>query len=139
MALAILDPVDFGRAGARFAVDTGTNRIFLLKVGRSFRTKSGIDWIDDVTYATAPAINDNGGSLLRSRKEVVLPASCFADGGRFVQLFTFKAPDHRSPAFSKVVEIPSIGADFRKPPIRSHRCWKIRSRQINGLRTYRTQ
>jgi hypothetical protein len=120
MALAILDPVDFGRAGARFAIDTGTNRIFLLKVGRSFRNKSGIDWIDDVTYATAPAINDNGGSLLRSRKEVVLPASCFANGGRFVQLFTFKAPDHRSPAFSKVVEISSIGADFRKPPIRSH-------------------
>src|SRR6266700_6093786 len=106
MALAILELVDFGSAVATFNIDSGTNRDFVLKIGRSFENRNGIDWIDDVTYSTAPAVNENGGSLFRSSKEVALPASRFADGARYVQLFTFKGPDHRSPAFSQVVEIP---------------------------------
>jgi hypothetical protein len=121
MALAILELVDFGRAAARFTIDTGTNRIYVLKVGRSFQNKSGIDWIDDITYATTPAINQNGGSLFRSSKEVALPAPCFANGARFVQLFTFKSSDHRSPAFSKVVEIPGRLAPPEPLPIKSYR------------------
>jgi hypothetical protein len=121
MALAILELVDFGRAAAHFTIDTGANRFYVLKVGRSFRNRSGIDWIDDVTYATPPAANENGGNLFRSSKEVALPARCFADGARFVQLFTFKSPDHRSPAFSRVIEIPGRIALPETSPVRSLR------------------
>jgi hypothetical protein len=120
MALAILELVEFGRAAVNFSIDTGTNHIYVLKLGRSVRKRSGIDWIDDVTYATPPATNENGGNLFRSSKEVVLPASCFSDGVRFVQLFTFRSPDHRSPAFSRVMEIPGRVA-VPGPPLRSHR------------------
>jgi hypothetical protein len=121
MALAILELVDFGRAAVNLNIDTGTNRLYVLKVGRSFRNRSGIDWIDDVTYATPPAINENGGNLFRSTKGVSLPAARFSDGARFVQLFTFKSPDHRSPAFSRVVEAPGRNARPEPPPVRSHR------------------
>jgi hypothetical protein len=106
MALAILELVDFGNAVANFNIDTGTNRNYVLKIGRNFQNRNGIDWIDDVTYSTAPATNENGGSLFRSGKQVAVPVSRFADGANFVQLFSFKGPDHRSPAFSSVVEIP---------------------------------
>ena len=121
MALAILELVDFGTAAATFTVDSGNNRVYVLKVGRAFHSRCGIDWIDDVTYATAPAINENGGNLFHSSKEVALPASRFSDGARFVQLFTFKSPDHRSPAFSSVVEIPGRIVLPERLPIRSYR------------------
>lgn len=121
MALAILELVDFGRAAVNFNIDTGTNRLYVLKVGRSFRNRSGIDWIDDITYATPPATNENGGNLFRSSKEVALPAACFSDGARFVQLFTFREPGHRSPAFSRVMDIPGRIALPESPLLRSHR------------------
>ena len=119
MALSILELVDFGRAAANFTIDTGTNRLYVLKIGRSVRNRSGIDWIDDVTYATPPATNENGGNLFRSSKEVALPARRFADGARFAQLFTFKSPGHRSPAFSRVIEIPGRIALPEPPPVRT--------------------
>jgi hypothetical protein len=121
MALAILDLVDAGNAAARFNIDTGTNRLYELKVGRSFQNRSGIDWIDEVTHATAPATNENGGNLFNSSKEVALPSAWFSDGARFVQLFTFKGRDHRAPAFSKVVEIPGRMALPGNLPMRSYR------------------
>jgi hypothetical protein len=121
MALAILDLVDVGNAAARFNIDTGTNRLYQLKVGRSFLNRSGIDWIDEIAHATAPATNENGGSLFNSSKEVALPSAWFSDGARFVQLFTFKSRDHRAPAFSRVVEIPGRIALPANLPMRSYR------------------
>jgi hypothetical protein len=121
MALAILDLVDVGSATARFNIDTGTNRLYQLKVGRSFENRSGIDWIDEVVHATAPAANENGGSLFNSSKEVALPSTWFSDGARYVQLFTFKTRDHRAPAFSKVVEIPGRMDLPARLPMRSYR------------------
>jgi hypothetical protein len=121
MALAILELIDFGSATASFNIDTGTNRLYVLKVGRSFINRSGIDWIDELTYATPPATNENAANLFHSSKEVTLPAARFSDGARFVQLFSFKSPDHRSPAFSKVVEIPGRIAVPARLPIRSYR------------------
>jgi hypothetical protein len=107
MALAILDPVGSDSRGARFRIDTGTNRYYQLKVGRARRRRAGLDWIDEVTYATPIALNRAGGYLLGSSTNVRIPAKCFEGGHSYVQLFSFKTPDGKSPAFSNVVLLPA--------------------------------
>jgi hypothetical protein len=107
MALALLDPVGSGPRGARFRIDTGTNRYYRLKVGRAKQRRGGLEWIDEVTYSTPVATNRAGGDLLGSAANVVIPARYFEGGHSYVQLFTFKTPDGKSPAFSPVVLVPT--------------------------------
>src|SRR5437016_2071265 len=106
MALAILDPLAFEKGIVRFSVDTGTNRYYRLKIGRSIEPRSGIDWVNDVYYTTPLAVNDAGGELLSTAKEISVPRARFDGGVAFVQLLSFKTPEGKSPAFSRVVKIP---------------------------------
>src|SRR5688500_8739003 len=104
MALAILELLAVEGGGVRFNVDTGTNGYYQLRIGKGVRRRHGIDWVDEVTHRTPVAANQAGGDLLRSAPEVVVPYARFADAG-YVQLFSFKTPDGRSPAFSRVVRV----------------------------------
>ena len=106
MALAILDLSGFGRGGVRFQIDTGTNKYYRLKVGRSIERRNGIDWVGDLFYATKMAMNAAGGGLLHSSTEISIPTDRIEHGHAYVQLFTFKTPEGRSPAFSRVVKVP---------------------------------
>ena len=132
MALAILDLIDSGHGNVRFNIDTGTNRYWRLKAGRSVRRSNGVDWVDDVFLSTPIRASESGGSLLNSSKKVSVPAQEFLKGntGRrqpngsrvYVQLFSFKNADGKSPAFSDVVRLftasgvlEEVPADFALP------------------------
>jgi hypothetical protein len=108
MALAILEPQAFEPAGVRLKVDTGTNRYYRLKVGKSVGSRYGFDWIDDVFFSSPIRANDHGGSLLDSSTDVVIPLRELKNENSYayVQLFSFKSQDGKSPAFSKVIKVP---------------------------------
>lgn len=106
MALAILELSGFARTGVRFQIDTGTNKYYRLKVGRSIERRNGIDWVGELFYATKMGVNEAGGGLLNSSTEISIPTDRIEQGHAYVQLFTFKTPDGRSPAFSRVVKVP---------------------------------
>jgi hypothetical protein len=112
MALAILELLDFDKARAQFRIDTGTNRYYQLKVGRSVRRKQGIEWVDNVVVATPMSMNRADGGLLNSSKEISIPAPRFGNGNAYAQLFSFKTPQGKSPAFSRVIK---VGMGFRFP------------------------
>lgn len=107
MALALLDSLGSERKGARFRIDTGTNRYYQLKVGRAKERRAGLDWIDQVVFSTPVAMNPSGGELLSSATNVIIPAQYFDGGHAYVQLFTFKTAAGVSPASSRVLLVPT--------------------------------
>jgi hypothetical protein len=106
MALAILELLEFDNTNVRFQIDTGTNRYYQLKIGHSVERKHGIDWVEEIFFTTPIAVNEAGGSLLNSSKEISVPASRFGQGKVHVQLFSFKTAEGKAPAFSRVVRVP---------------------------------
>jgi hypothetical protein len=119
MALAILDLVGLDGRSARFRIDTGTNRYFQLKVGRSVGSRSGLEWIDDVVFATPIKLNARGGGLLDTSAEISVPGARLGRDAPYAQLFSFKTQDGRSPAFSPVVRVDhavsALGPDYAAP------------------------
>jgi len=105
MALALLELSSLQQNAVAFEVDTGTNEYFTLKVGRSLQQRGSVDWVDDVYYATRLAPNPNHG-LLASTRRVSIPATVFNEAQAYVQLFSYKTREGRSPAFSRVVRVP---------------------------------
>jgi hypothetical protein len=106
MALAIFELLAFEKGNARFNIDTGTNRYYQLKIGRNVQHKYGIDWVDDVFFSTPVRTNDAGGGLLSSSKDISIPITRFDKEDVYVQLFSFKSMQGKSPAFSRVVKVP---------------------------------
>jgi len=116
MALAILELLEFDN-GIRFKIDTGSNRYYQLRFGKAVQPRFGLDWVDEVIYATPMAVNEAGGELLNSSKEISVPASRLDAGHVYAQLFSFKDTHGKSPAFSRVVKVP-IGAGYSSSPMR---------------------
>lgn len=116
MALAILEPQAFESGGVRLKIDTGANRYYRLKVGKSVEHKYGFDWVDDVFFTTPIRTNEHGGSLLDSSTDLVIPVRQLNNESpyAYVQLFSFKDRDGKGPAISKVRKLPSsiVGADL---------------------------
>lgn len=107
MALAVLQLEELGGDGARLNIDTGTNRLYRLRVGRSLRHSNDADWVDEVTFESPFAENPAGGSPFGSATEVLLPRSRLQDGAAWVQLFSFKDRDGRATSWSDPVRIGS--------------------------------
>lgn len=116
MALAILELLASEKANVRFKIDTGTNRYYRLKIGRGVRRKNGIDWVDDIFFSTPVGTNDAAGDLLNSSKDISIPATSFDKGNAYVQLFSFKNAEGKSPAFSRVVKVPMGSGFLAEPP-----------------------
>src|SRR6266852_6569456 len=109
MALAILEPKALEPGGVRLKIDTGTNRYYRLKVGKSVEQKYGLDWVDEVFFSTPIRTNEHGGSLLDSSTDVIIPIQQLKNENSYayVQLFSFKSPDGKGPTLSKVRRLPS--------------------------------
>ena len=118
MALAILELDSVAGENARFRIDTGTNRYYRLKAGRSRRKTNGIEWVDDVYFTSPLGVNAAGGSLLDSRKEITMPIRRLDKGDVYVQLFSFKSPEGKSPGFSEVLVLPGSVGSLVDPPAR---------------------
>src|ERR1044072_4719854 len=99
MALAILELLTFDGANVRFRIDTGTNKYYQLRVGKSVHHSNGIDWVDEIFLKTRIAANETGGSLLNSFREIAIPATRLGAGHAYVQVFRFKTTGGKSPAF----------------------------------------
>jgi hypothetical protein len=112
MALAILELLAFDGANVRFRIDTGTNKYYQLKAGKSVERNNGIDWVDEIFLKTRMATNDAGRGLFNSSKEIAVPATRLGAGHAYVQLFSFKTPDGKSPAFSRVLKVPVASARY---------------------------
>lgn len=123
MALAILELLDSDDARVKFRIDTGTNRYYQLKIGKSVTRRHGIDWVDGVVGSTPMRTNELGGSLLSSAKEISIPAKAFESGNAYVQLFSYKTPDGKAPAFSEVIkaglkyQFPFTNTSNREQPL----------------------
>ncbi len=109
MALAILELLGWEGSALRFRIDTGTNRFYQLKIGRGQSRRFGIDWAEDVYRVTPLQTNEMGGGLLQTAKDIRLPVGWLEKGNAYVQLFSYKTVQGRSPAYSNVVEIPGAG------------------------------
>jgi len=107
MALAFLDLAGWDRGRLRFTIDTGTNSYYQLKVGRRAGQRDGFAWLDDVYLTTPIRKNDAGGSLLKTTKDVAIPATRFDHDDIYVQLVSYKTPDGKAAAYSRVVRVPS--------------------------------
>jgi hypothetical protein len=116
MALAILELLAFDGANVRFRIDTGTNKYYLLKAGKRVERRNGIDWVDEIFLKTRIARNEAGGDLFNSSKEIAIPATRLGAGHAYVQLFSFKTPDGKSPAFSRVINVPVSAAGSYDAP-----------------------
>jgi hypothetical protein len=116
MALAILDLVDFDEKGVRFSVDTGTNRDYEIKFGRSLSERAGIQFVDEIFYTTPLRRNPSGGDLLASACEVVVEAERLGEKGH-AQLFTYK-DGRRAATFSDPVELPPLALAEPRRPLR---------------------
>src|SRR5687768_2757940 len=106
MALSILEFKSIDNNLAKFRIDTGTSRYYFLKVGKAVGTRSGIQTVEDVSSKTSLATNEKSDALFNTGKEISVPARMFNKEDCFVQLFSFKSNDGRSPAFSKVIKVP---------------------------------
>lgn len=114
MALAILKLIAWENGNARFRMDTGTNAYYHVKMGKGVRRNGGIDWVDDVFFSTPIAKSEAGGNLLNSSQEISVPVPKFDEGKAYVQLFSCKTPQGKSPAFSRIVTMPK-GYDVVPP------------------------
>jgi hypothetical protein len=106
MALAILELMAVEAGEISFRIDTGTNKYYQLKIGKSVRRKSGIDWVDEVIFSTPVKMNEAGDNLWNSSKQISIPTRHFDRSNAYVQLFSFKTPQGKSPAFSRVIHVP---------------------------------
>lgn len=105
MALAILQLLDFNRDAVKFNIDTGTNRYYQLRIGRSVQRTGGMEWVDDVVYTSPTQTNPDGGNLFHAAHEIGLSARHVPDGESYVQMFSFKDPGGQSTTFSDVVPL----------------------------------
>lgn len=106
MALAILEFIGENRGKVWFKIDTGSNPYYQVKIGKGISARDGNSWVDGVVHASQMAKNDGGGQLLGSSKTIGIPADQFDRNTAYVQLFSYKTPQGKSPAFSKVVKVP---------------------------------
>src|ERR1044072_377778 len=106
MALAILEFIGENRGKIWFKIDTGSNPYYQVKIGKGISSRDRNSWLDGVVHASQMGKNDAGGLLFNSSKTIGLPADQFDRNTAYVQLFSYKTPQGKSPAFSKVVKVP---------------------------------
>ncbi len=103
MALALLGLVDTqDDGGYRFAVDTGTNTEFEIRIGGGVVRRAGADFVEPVSFATPRRRTD--GSPMGSATEVGVQLPPGRDA-KFAQLFSCKG-DRRAATFSDIVVLP---------------------------------
>lgn len=120
MALAILECIGENKGKVWFQIDTGSNPYYQLKVGKGVTSRDSNSFIDGVVYSTQVGHNEAGGQLFNSSTKVGIPADRFDRNTKYVQLFSYKTPQGKSPAFSRVVKVP-LGLSvpslpYAKPP-----------------------
>ena len=75
-----------------------------------------MDWVDDVYLTTPLGTNPASGNMIDSHTRASIPVSGIDKGSAYVQLFTFKSADGKSPSFSEVIPIGD-SARLPDPPI----------------------
>lgn len=105
MALAVLRLLHSDDGQINFKIDTGTNKYYYLKVGRSLTDINGVKWADDIIGKTRLKENKASSSFYDSSFTERIDRNLFSNDICYVQLFSFKTKDGISPGFSKVVKV----------------------------------
>jgi hypothetical protein len=106
MALAVLEFVGESKGKIWFNIDTGSNPYYQVKIGKGVLDREGNHWIDGIAHASKLAHNESGGQLFNSSKTIGIPTNQFDRNTPYVQLFSYKSPDGKAPAFSRVLKVP---------------------------------
>jgi hypothetical protein len=108
MALAILELGNYDEANLELRIDTGTNPYYQIKAGTKVRRDVGIDLVENVYVTTPMARNAAGGDVLNSSTDMSVPSRRFNRPNTYIQLFSYKTPDRKSPAVSRAVRVPVV-------------------------------
>lgn len=109
MALAYIKFLGSNEKGAEFKADLGTNLYYRYKIGDSKRVVNGLELVDEVVH-TSPIFQNTEGNVFNSAFEFKIPATLFNTKHRYLQLFSYKDQNGKSPAVSRVVSVyPSVG------------------------------
>lgn len=106
MALAVLEFVGEERGKIWFKIDTGSNPFYQVKIGKGIQSQGANKWIDEVVSTTQMSRNESGGQLFNSSTTIGVPANLFDRKTAYVQLFSYKTAQGKSPAFSGVLKVP---------------------------------
>jgi hypothetical protein len=106
MSLAILHWESADNHSYHFKIDIGTNNYYRFKIGKQIITRAGIRWVDDISKVTPFQQKRKLTFLGDSEEEVALPKKYFDRENCFVQLYSAKDNNGKSPAVSKVIRIP---------------------------------
>lgn len=116
MALAILDLGNYDEANLELRIDTGTNPYYEIKAGTEVRRDLGIDLVESVYVTTAMARNAADGDVLSSSTNLSVPSRRFNRPNSYLQLFSYKNPERKSPAVSRAIRVPmALGRRVRSP------------------------
>lgn len=116
MALAILDLGNYDEANLELRIDTGTNPYYEIKAGTEVRRDLGIDLVESV-YVTMPmALNAANSDVLSSSINLSVPSRRFNRPNTYIQLFSYKNSERKSPAVSRAIRVPvPLGLPVRSP------------------------
>lgn len=108
MALAILELGNYDEANVELRIDTGTNPYYQIKAGTEVRRDLGIDLVENVYFTMPMARNAEGGDVLNSSIDMSVPSRRFNRPNTYIQLFTYKNQERKSPAVSRAVRVPAV-------------------------------
>jgi len=109
MALAILTYEGSSETGFHFRGDIGTNSFYKYEIGNSKISRNGVSLVDEITHESA-LMQPEPTSIFDSSFIIKIPGNFFNNNLIYVQLISYKDANHRSPAFSEVLEVLEVFA-----------------------------
>lgn len=109
MALAFLELLETRDDRVLFEADTGTSEYHRFAVGLGGAETEGYPALQGIRYRS-PLARRAGVNPLRTTFELEVPTRVLDQDARFVQLTSYRGPDERAPAWSRVIEVwPPLG------------------------------
>ncbi|MBS3913268.1 MAG: hypothetical protein KG003_02125 [Bacteroidetes bacterium] len=117
MGLALLDIVDHEKGTLKCSIDIGENNYYRIVFGNETRDYNGFELIDNAINKTALLTKKNNPAFLfKTSEEIVIPTNTKNKNAKYIQLFTYKTKDLKSPTFSQVKRMtPEINLEFSTP------------------------
>ncbi len=105
MSLAVIKKINVEGGTINLTIDTGTNKFYYLKIGKAFEEVNGIKWISNVVFKTNLKQNNKTHPFFDSCFFEKVEISNYNSDLLYVQLFTFKDKEGKSPCYSKVLQV----------------------------------
>lgn len=104
MALAYIQVEEVGDRSISFHADTGSNRYYRYKVGKSRSSLGGLEQVDETVYAS-PMEERPEGTAFSTAFRLEIPREVFGGENRLLQFYSFADREGKGPAISKIIEV----------------------------------